>query len=633
MKNNNNFKEKWQYKFDNLMSRGPIAMIGLLALASLVVILFIGLLMWIFKVPNNDGESMNFIESTWQSMMATLDPGTMGGDSPWAFRILRFLVTLGGIFIISTLIGVLGSGIQDKLEELRKGRSTVLESGHTLILGWSPKIFYIINELVIANESQKRGVIVVLSNTDKVTMEEEIKQKCPNLRTTTVICRSGNVTDILDLKIGNPNLAKSIIILTNDEAENPDSQTIKTILAITNHPERKEEEFHIVAEIQDPKNAAVAKMVGKNELEVILSDDVISSIMVQTCRHSGLSEVFTELLDYDGDEIYFTEEKSLTSKTFYEAMNHYDTSTVIGIARQNDTILLNPSPETVLLEEDQLILIASDDSEIHLSTIKPIVQKEYIASLPTAQPAAEKIIMLGWNKRGQMVLEKMDDFLAPGSIIKLVATNTAEDYHLEEIQSKSKNIKLEFQQGDITNRELLDQLDLAQYNQIFLMSYSDEMSEQNADSHTLIALLHIRDIANIQGKQFSVASEMMDINNRELAKITKANDFIVSENYISLILSQVSENKYLNNVFKTLFTSEGSEINIKPVTYYVQTDKPMSFYTVMESAMLKGEIAIGYKKSAEKNVEKTQYGVYLNPKKSDTYSFAIDDKIIVLSQS
>lgn len=464
-------------------------------------------------------------------------------------------------------------------------------------------------------------------------MEEEIRLKMSQFTYYNSHMPYGKYNRYFGSKIGSPNQAKSIIILTNDTAESPDSQTIKTILAITNHPDRKQDAFHIIAEIQDPKNATVAKMVGKKELEVILSDDVISSIMVQTCRHSGLSEVFTELLDYDGDEIYFKEEKTLTSKTFYEAMKSYDTSTVFGITRQNEFILLNPSPDTILLEGDQLILIASDDSEIHLSSIKPIIQKEYISSLPTAQPIPEKIIMLGWNKRGQMVLEKMNNFLAPGSIIKLVANKTADDYLFNEIQSKTPNIKLEFQQGDITNRELLDQLDLAQYNQIFLMSYSDDMSEQNADSHTLIALLHIRDIANIQGKQFSVASEMMDINNRELAKITKANDFIVSENYISLILAQVSENKYLNDVFKTLFTSQGSEINIKPVTYYVQTDKPMSFYTVMEAAIQKGEIAIGYKKSAEKNDQKTQYGIYLNPKKSDTFSFALDDKIIVLSKS
>ncbi len=38
-----------------------------------------------------------------------------------------FIVTLGGIFILSTLIGILSSAIDEKLQELRKGRSFVVE--------------------------------------------------------------------------------------------------------------------------------------------------------------------------------------------------------------------------------------------------------------------------------------------------------------------------------------------------------------------------------------------------------------------------------------------------------------------------------------------------------------------------
>ena len=48
------------------------------------------------------------------------------------------------------------------------------ESGHTLILGWSPKIVPVLQELVIANESQKRPVVVVLADRDKVEMEEQM---------------------------------------------------------------------------------------------------------------------------------------------------------------------------------------------------------------------------------------------------------------------------------------------------------------------------------------------------------------------------------------------------------------------------------------------------------------------------
>ena len=48
-------------------------------------------------------------------------------------------------------------------------------------------------------------------------------------------------------------------------------------------------------------------MVGGDEAELILVGDLIARIVAQTCRQSGLSVVYTELLDFDGDEIYFAE--------------------------------------------------------------------------------------------------------------------------------------------------------------------------------------------------------------------------------------------------------------------------------------------------------------------------------------
>ena len=59
-----------------------------------------------------------------------------------------------------------------KFEELRKGRSVIMEEGHILILGWSSKIHSIISELAKANENQKNVVIAVLANRDKIRMED-----------------------------------------------------------------------------------------------------------------------------------------------------------------------------------------------------------------------------------------------------------------------------------------------------------------------------------------------------------------------------------------------------------------------------------------------------------------------------
>ena len=38
---------------------------------------------------------------------------------------------------------------------------------------------------------------------------------------------------------------------------------------------------------------------------------------------------------------------------------------------------------------------------------------------------------------------------------------------------------------------------------------------------------------------------MLDVRNRELAEVTQADDFIVSDKLVSLMLAQVSENKDL----------------------------------------------------------------------------------------
>jgi len=211
-------------------------------------------------------------------------------------------VTVGGIFIVSLLINVLSSGLQNKLEELRKGRSFVVEEGHTLILGWSSRVFLIIRELAIANENQRRPRVVVLADRDKVEMEEEIRSKVGGTRNTRVVCRSGNPIDLVDLEIVNPHAAKSIIILSPGESPDADAQVIKMILAITNNPNRREEPYHVVAEIRDEKNMEVARIVGRDEAKLVLPGDIIARITVQTCLQVGLSIVYTELPDYGGDE-------------------------------------------------------------------------------------------------------------------------------------------------------------------------------------------------------------------------------------------------------------------------------------------------------------------------------------------
>ncbi|MDB5096535.1 MAG: hypothetical protein JWM80_956, partial [Cyanobacteria bacterium RYN_339] len=107
----------------------------------------------------------------------------------------------------------------------------------------------------------------------------------------------------------------------------------------------------------------------------------------------------------------------------------------------------------------------------------------------------------------------------------------------------------------------------------------------------------------------------------------------VSSNLISLMLAQVSENKHLNAVFQDLLDAEGQEIYLKPMADYVQTGTPIDFYTVVESARRRGEVAIGRRILAKAKDPKQQYGIQVNPKKSEKVVYAEDDRLIVLAES
>ena len=169
--------DRLRYQFDNFMSRGTIALIGGLGVVALTIILLASAIITIGGVTQEGSDRIGFAEAAWVSLMRTLDAGTMGGDTGAGFRVVMLGVTFGGIFIVSALIGVLNNGIEDKLDELRKGRSTVVENGHTAILGWSSQIFPVISELILANANQKNPCIVILGDKDKVEMEDEIKDR------------------------------------------------------------------------------------------------------------------------------------------------------------------------------------------------------------------------------------------------------------------------------------------------------------------------------------------------------------------------------------------------------------------------------------------------------------------------
>ncbi|MBN9140159.1 MAG: NAD-binding protein [Micrococcales bacterium] len=615
--------ERIRYRFDGWMSKGTVALIGLLAAATLVFVLVLALIVWALPLHPADEPEGDFFDIFWGNLMRTLDPGTMGGDEGWGFRIAMLVVTIGGLVIVASLIGIVSGGFDAKVEELRKGRSRVLEKDHTLILGWSDKVFSIVSELAIANESRGRSAVVILADRDKVEMEDAIRAEVGKTGKTAVICRSGDPMTLGDLELGSPHTARSIILLAPEDGDDPDAVVIKAALAITNNPNRRAEEYHVIGEIRDPANLEAARLVGREEVEWVLANELISRITVQTCRQSGLSVVYSELLDYGGDEIYMAELPELVGRDYREVQLAFVDSTVMGMVKGGVT-LLNPPAGTRYETGDQLILIAEDDSTIRSAA--PGSPDAAAIAVPTvAEVAPERTLVLGYNAGLAFMLGELDQYVAPGSSVHVVADVK------EPAFPELANLTVRFERGDVTSRRTLDALEVERADHIIVLA-DTRLTAQRADAKTLITLLHLRDIAERADVDLNVVSEMLDDRNRELAEVTNADDFIVSDKLVALTLTQLSENKRLADVFDVLFAADGSEIYLRPASQYIAGEAEVDFYTVVEAAARRGETAIGYRIGAQAHRGADAYGVVVNPRKDARRRYAPDDRIIVLAE-
>ncbi len=623
------FAARLRYAFDNTMSRGPGGLIVWLALVCVILVLGTSLL--ILLAGNDPDKDLPLI--VWNILYQTLTPNPVDvqAGSP-TFLGAMFFATLGSLLLVSVFIGILTNAIDHRIQHLRKGRSTVLESGHTLILGWSSQILTIVSELMIANAHHRDACIVILADRDKIEMEDEIRAKVPRTGRTRIVCRTGSPLDPTDLEMVTPDSARSIIILAPG-AEDSDTYVIKTILSLTNNPKRKRRPYHIVADIHEPENMQVARLAGGDEAELVLVSELISHVTVQTCQQKGLSIVYTELLNFEGDELYFKEEPALVNRRFGETLFAYEDSTSIGLHRRDGSSVLNPPMETRIQKGDELIVIAEDDDTIRLSDRTDLaIDESAIQTGKTGTPKPEGTLILGWNRHAPHIINELDDYLAPGSRTTVVASVAEAEGQMARTGADLKNQSLSFRCQDTTRRRVLDELLADSLEHVIVLSYSDALPPQQADAQTLMTLLHLRDIRERSGKGFTIVSEMLDVRNRTLADVTRADDFIVSDHLVSLVLTQISENKYLNTIFGDLFDPEGTEIYLKPARDYVRLAQPLYFCTVTESARRRGQIAIGYRRQCAAHDPANSYGVVVNPNKSERVTFAEGDEIIVLAE-
>lgn len=648
-RNRPHWRDTYRYRFDTFMAKGgKSAFIGLMVLFLgfwVVLGLIRGLLYWGFPqgAENVDG----FFAHLWLVFLHMMDPGTMLNDVPYSpiYKIVTVASGLVGVVILSMLIGFVTTALSTKLSELRKGHSRVLERGHTLILGWNERVVEIIRELVIANESEKDGCVVILADRDKVLMDDEIDLRVQQLQTTRVVTRSGNTSSQVALHNVAVTECRSIIVLatcteaaSDLEKMSSDAKVIKTILALMNvRPEGRQ--FNIVAEIYSERNRSIVQHVAPGEITTLDTGEILAKILVQTSRSSGLSVVYTELLSFDGCEMYFYNDPRWAGKSFSELQYHFPDGVPIGLRTAGGEILVRPDAQRVMRSDDDILIVAEDNSTIEFRAAPVATARELTLKPGRLDPTIERNLILGWNEKASTIISEYEQYVQEDSTIVVMvrepsAATRAQIYATEHALSK---INLFLLEEDPMDTRALMEVKPFSFNNIIILSQDPAIRDpEKTDSETIILLLMIRDIFQKhpqESKRTKLITEVMNSENMELVSRAGVNDFIISNRFVSMIFAQISEEKDMKRVYDDLFQEDGSEIYLKPASlYFDELPIEVSFADLMRIAQQRDEVCIGVKiKALEKLIDKN-FGVDLIPEKNTRYTLQPNDSLVVFSE-
>ena len=159
------FKQRLRYKVDNYMSRGSSSIFMALLLTFLIGFLIMVLVRLVANFFFPDTTLSSLYEIPWRVYVAVMEGSAAetDGDSNWLAKLTSIMGVLVGLILFSSMVAFITSVFEAKLDELRRGRSIVLEKDHTLILGFGDRILEVIRELIEANDSEPDAAIVILS--------------------------------------------------------------------------------------------------------------------------------------------------------------------------------------------------------------------------------------------------------------------------------------------------------------------------------------------------------------------------------------------------------------------------------------------------------------------------------------
>ncbi|MDC3229039.1 hypothetical protein OAT87_00360 [Flavobacteriaceae bacterium] len=604
----------FKYHLENFIARKSNFVYFLLVISIISALLMLGV-----KGVFGMNDDKPFFDQWWDSLTNIINIGS--GDN-FNERLVNFLYWALGVAFSGTIIAFLAAKVSNFITNLNKGKSTIIDANHYVIIGWNANIFNIFAEIQTANLNQSKPTILCFNGLDNLEMRAMIDLEISKFKKIRVLTRSGDVYNIADLARTNAKNAKSVIILDDTVKKNFNIET--TLLAVKkNIPNNN---IPIVVQFSNEDNIATLSDLMSNQLYPISKNKLISNVTSQAIRNKHISTVVLDFLDYDGDEVYFFKAGVFVGLTFKQVMLNLQSEMLIGFLTNNNKVVLNPDKNYIIQNEDQLIIIAEDDENILKLHDKPYLSEllNVIAIKPRTESFEEpkSILVLGWSKLGQQIFDKTIQFLGAGSKVSFLYRK---DFVTTIPNTENYSHEVSLIESNTNDQELLSNcLTANDFDIVLILGYDDHYSEDVSDTYSMMKNLAVKKIIENKKTSFStrIILQLNDGSKKDLISTNQESEFIVSDLLSALLITQLADNPKLWYVFEELFSNEGLKININHSDAYDPIKKEeISVEDLLVLALKKDETLIGY-------VENNQ--CYLNPNKSKIINDITKTELIVI---
>ncbi len=647
-------KTRLRYRFDTFMAKGGGSIFKALTAVFVAIFLLIGVmrgaLLLLYPEVGLQHEGLGFLGNLYITFLEITDPGNMAQDiySSAAYKVFAVLAGIAGIVMLSALIAFITTALDQKIYELKRGRSKVIEEGHTLVLGWNEqRIIETLRELVIANESEKDACVVVLADKDKQEMDDVLRLRLNDTATTRIVTRSGDVSTLTNLDMVSLESCGSVIILAScddtDSAErkaSSDAKAIQTVLATMGN-EIESDGFSVVVEIFNPTHREIVRSSFPDHVITVNTSDILAKLLVQTSRSIGLSVVYNEILSFDGCEMYFFDTEWGDS-TFGEIAYRFPDGVPMGIRNADGTIFMNPPGDRAMAPTDEVLILANDDSTIEFMDEPVAAPSEHTLSGVRQEQRIERELMVGWTFKSTATIREFADYIIDGSQIQVLLKRPTDEQvaEINALNEELDSVEVGLIQKDCLNIEDLLSVKPFEYDNIIILAGTDSggahVDAARVDSENIVALLLLRRIFSqypTESRNTKLITEILDSQNDALVAKAGVQDVIISNRLVSMIMAQISESRDIEKVYDDIFQKDGSEIYLKPANLYFESlPIQVSFADMMAIAQKRGEVCLGVKVKALENDKENNNGITLVPEKNTNYELQPDDSLVVLAE-